>query len=1108
MSLRREQFGRMLARMATAAAVVLLATTTTARTARAGEERMLCDFESPDAMQVIEGRAKIESVAEHATHGQRAGKVPAGFIVVCGNWTGLPADWSGYDELCLDVFNPGAAGSVSVWIGDGSSDYWERHNNALNLRTGANTLVIPVGGLWRGEKGSGKFLDPKKIQQLVMSFPAQGADAYYLDNFRLVKGAGQVQTKLLLGFEPGETESAVWSVDDWPEDQPGKSSGSVVAEHVTQGKAALKFQVRAAGGALVIDRVPGDWSAYDTLEIDCFSMAAAPIKLAGWFRDDPSRDGDYWLRHNYELTVRPGASTLSFPVGGLWRGEKGSGKFLDTHKMISFCLGAKDVTLYFDNIRLVKGVEEVAVEGLRKFDFGTPSSPTFPGFTAVYPDTMYAKDRGFGWVGAGTRDGRNYEQPDALCGDFVRVDNNMKFAVDVPDGRYTVRVMLDTPGFWEYASPFHSRGIEANGKPVFQQTLSPDEFVKHWYFRYQDVEDLPGTDIWQRYVGDRFVPKTFEVDVSGGHLELRFVGDTWGLTPSYLVIYPTAQAEAGAQWLTQLDARRKQAFNNTYAEVVRQPDPKPAAISPEEQKAGFILFGRGLDKQVTYNSAPGADPSDTRQPQMDLAGCPGEYDSFSFSIYPLQACGDLALTVSDLSGPGGQRIPAAAIRQRAVSYKFKRIGGRITSSYEYSPWLLVDFKNWPIVAGVTRQFWLTLDIPASAAAGKYTGKVSVALNGATRDIPVSLEVYPFTLDEPKMSIGMYGGSGPTGGEGGWDEDFRREFGLDRRIEEVLRDQKEHGMTAITPPAPAFQGFKDGKAVFDYSATDRSMDLLHKLGYDHECFTYASMFRVGEGDLEKACRDRYGMGLEEAIKLAYEELGRHAKADHWLSVAWALADEPLIHGISPETVIKVFEAHRKAASGMQFVSEDAMGDPNHWSVIPAIDIISANSPRYKVAEAVRKNHSRYWFNNIGTDRYTFGWFLWKAHRDMGVEALFQWGYSTNPADVYYDLDGFEGDSGVSFTALEGQRARTPWELIRDGANDHRYLQTLWNLCQKAQAGADPQAKATAAAAQAFCDKVMAKIDLESKGRRPYTQAELEGFKRQLAGFIQQLRPAAR
>ena len=58
MSLRREQFGRMLARMATAAAVVLLATTTTARTARAGEERMLCDFESPDAMQVIEGRAK------------------------------------------------------------------------------------------------------------------------------------------------------------------------------------------------------------------------------------------------------------------------------------------------------------------------------------------------------------------------------------------------------------------------------------------------------------------------------------------------------------------------------------------------------------------------------------------------------------------------------------------------------------------------------------------------------------------------------------------------------------------------------------------------------------------------------------------------------------------------------------------------------------------------------------------------------------------------------------------------------------------------------------------------------------------------------------------
>ncbi|MFB3892570.1 MAG: glycoside hydrolase domain-containing protein [Phycisphaerae bacterium] len=1081
--------------------LAFLAAIMVAPPAMAGDELVLCDFEAADGMKVVEGRAKVELVTDHATRGKKSGKVAPGFVLVAGTWTSLPADWSGYDELRLDVFNPGKAGSVAVWISDGKSDYYERHNNSLNLREGANTLTIPVGGLWRGEKGSGKFLDTKKIMQLVMTFPKEGADAYYLDNFRLVKGAGKVQTQLLLGFEEGQKAAAKWSLEDWPENKPGKSVATAVAEHATEGKTALKVEYRPDGGALAVENVPQDWSGFDTLEIDCFSTAEAPIKISGWVRDEESKDGDYWKRHNYQMNVRPGQSTIQFAVGGLYRGEKGSGKFLDTKKMVSFCIGAKGVTLFLDNIRLVKGTEEVAVEGIRKFDFGPAGSPNFPGFTPVQPDTSYAKDRGFGWVGGGTRDPRNYEQPDSLCCDFIRVDNGVKFAVDVAPGKYTVHIMLDTPGFWEYM-PFGHRAIEANGKEVFKQDVTNAEFLKDWFFRYQDIEDLPGTDIWQRYVGDRFKARTFDVDAPDGKVELKFLGDTWGLTPSFMVLYPTSQAEAGKKWMEQLDARRKGMFNNAYAEVVRKADAKPTA-SPEEEKAGFILFSRGLDREVTYNSAPGADTSDTREPKFDAASCAGEYESFSFSIFPLKACGDLALSISDLAGPDGKKIPASAFRQRAIRYKFTRIGGRITSSYQYQPWLLVDFKAWPITAGVTRQFWLTLHVPADAAPGKYAGKIAVSLNGRTRDIPVALEVHPFKLDEPKMSIGMYGGSHPSGG-GYWPADLQKEFRLDERTEEVYRDQREHGMTAVTPPAAAFKGFKDGKAVFDYTEIDKAMALLRKLGFDHECFTYAAMFRVREGDVEKACQAEYGMPLEQAIKLAYEELGRHAKEKNWLPMAWALADEPLIHGISAETVIKVFQAHRKAAPQMQFVTEDAMGDPAHYVVIPACDIVSGNSPRYKVAEAVRKNKSRYWFNNIGTDRLTFGWFLWKANKEMGVEALFQWGYSTNHADIYYDLDGFEGDSGCSFTASEGQRPRSEWEMIRQGANDHRYLQTLANLCAKAQKGSDANAKAKADEALKFCDGVMARIDLESKRSKVYTQADLEGFKRKLAGYIIELR----
>jgi hypothetical protein len=626
--------------------------------------------------------------------------------------------------------------------------------------------------------------------------------------------------------------------------------------------------------------------------------------------------------------------------------------------------------------------------------------------------------------------------------------------------------------------------------------VTPEQFLKNFYFAHQDDEDLPGTDIWTRYIGSHFRPKTFKAKVADGQLKLTFKGDTWGLTISTLVIYPAGAEEAGKNWLKQLDQRRRDEFNNNYAEVVRKADPKPET-SAAEQDAGYILFSRDLDKEITYNSAPGADKSDSREVKISWLCTPGEYASANFAIYPLKDCGTISVTPGELSGPGG-KIPASAIRTRAIGYKMKRIGARITSSYDYRPWLLRDFESLAVPAGVTRRFWITCKVPDSTPAGTYSGQMSVSIAGSARTIPIALEVAGFKLDEPTMPIGMYGGARPTGGWGNIDSAFHS----DERIEEVLRDQKEHGMTAITPLAPRFKGIQNGKAAFDYSDADKQMELLRKLGYHHPCFTYAQMFNVREGDIEAQARKDYGVALEDAIKLAYQELGAHAKEKNWLPMAWALADEPLIHGISAENVIKVFEAHRRAAPQMKFVSEDAMGDSQHWAVIPSIDIISANSPRYKVAEAVKNAGRKYWFNNIGTNRLTFGWFMWKAHEQMGVEALFQWGYSTNTGDIYYDLDGSEGDSGVSFTASEGQRARREWELIREGMNDHRYLQTLSNLIAKAETSGSAEAKTKAGEAKAFIESTMEKIDLEKKSS-PYSNTDFDGLKRKLAQYIVEL-----
>src|SRR5471032_315962 len=93
-----------------------------------GDDLMLSDFETPDDTKVIENHAAIQLTTEHATHGKQAGKVGPGFKLVANSYTGLPADWSAFDQLRLDIFNAGEATALSLWISDDKgNDYYERH---------------------------------------------------------------------------------------------------------------------------------------------------------------------------------------------------------------------------------------------------------------------------------------------------------------------------------------------------------------------------------------------------------------------------------------------------------------------------------------------------------------------------------------------------------------------------------------------------------------------------------------------------------------------------------------------------------------------------------------------------------------------------------------------------------------------------------------------------------------------------------------------------------------------------------------------------------------------------------------------------------------------
>ncbi|HET6429983.1 MAG TPA: hypothetical protein VFJ30_16325, partial [Phycisphaerae bacterium] len=185
------------------------------------EAAHLCDFEDPADIRAWEFTAGTPGVVEEGvTHGRKALEItfdPQGqYHPAYMTWRSVRGDWSGFDALVLDVFNPGLEpipATVLIadraWVQKGRS-YWNRHNGSATLAPGPTRWTIPVGGLYRGEAGSRnndikRNIDASEIVRLDFGFGVKGAAGRVIvDDLRLVRVA---------------RPAGVWAFDFGPPDQ-------------------------------------------------------------------------------------------------------------------------------------------------------------------------------------------------------------------------------------------------------------------------------------------------------------------------------------------------------------------------------------------------------------------------------------------------------------------------------------------------------------------------------------------------------------------------------------------------------------------------------------------------------------------------------------------------------------------------------------------------------------------------------------------------------------------------------------------------------------------------------------------------------------------------
>ena len=439
------------------------------------------------------------------------------------------------------------------------------------------------------------------------------------------------------------------------EDRNPVSGGMVVAAHATAGRKALRLD----RGYASMDQ-PQSWLGYDFLKADLYTEARKPLDLFVEIRDEGTRD--YWTRVNYSTVVPPGKSTLIIPVKQLYVGEKSRpGRMLDLGRINRLVFGIGDAPaapLFLDNLRLERddSPARVVFQGLHAFDFGTSSSPVMEGFTAITPSVLYSRGRGYGLKDARIWRAFDALQPDPLYQDFLCIEAG-GLAVDLPNGRYRVFVNIDSPsGFWGEYQTYRKRAILAEGRPVVSETVDFEAFRKK-YFRFWNVEDLPEDRTFDKYQKTYYHEKQFDVEVTDGQLNLEFQGESWACSVSAVVIFPVEKAAQGQKFLSYAEAKRRFYFDNYFKRVLPAPAGDPFAATFDMP---FLVFQRDPMRDVSYNDTGF---KTERVGVLRGEAFAGEYEPVTVALVPLRDMGEVTLSVSDLTGPGGA-IPIECHRRR------------------------------------------------------------------------------------------------------------------------------------------------------------------------------------------------------------------------------------------------------------------------------------------------------------------------------------------------------------------------------------------------------------------------------------------------------------
>jgi hypothetical protein len=544
--------------------------------------------------------------------------------------------------------------------------------------------------------------------------------------------------------------------------------------HATEGSYSLQIDC-TPGEHMGMDRdvwTTSDWSAYNTLLFDVENPTSNALTLTVEISD--TIHGNAWLkRFIWNGALIPGVNHIRFKIENALLNDGSA--YLDRAHIGTFSLGVSGqtgpLTVYFDNMRLDNiqdNPDADAARGIWKFDFG-PGDARWPDFFACAAGTTYplSVSRPFGWTGGPYRYSGDFGGPDDLCRDFVRAlccpdpgdGSTLKFRLDVPNGTYHVWAIARSNDLAEV--PVNPYRIIAEGVTKVDVPMNSTLFFSTDCFYRGMNEDYPlSGNAWELFEDTNFPVYQFTTTVSDGHLDIDF-DHAWAYA---MVVYPDTPAivsEMTAR-LAALQAQRQTQFESSY--YINSPADLTFTPTPEETARGYAAWPASLMDACYPDTLP-PDPRPTLA--LSTFAVQGESRPVSVAVRPLAEVSGVSIDCTDLSDGLGHVIASADVEAEYLRYMatgdVEFFGAGVLS---WKPRLLQQDFPISISAQVTKQLCLTIHVPADTPAGVYNGTVTVHADSGDATLPITIQVYGFTLDPAEeQAYGWYYGlvaaSSPT-----------------------------------------------------------------------------------------------------------------------------------------------------------------------------------------------------------------------------------------------------------------------------------------------------------------------------------------------------------